>query len=66
MEGVLESCCCAFECGAQTAKSVWQGVWSVVHPLRFNKPNKICTEKNPGTNWPHLYLENPSTAGFKI
>ena len=37
MEGVLESCCCAFECGAQTAKSVWQGVWSVIHPLRFNK-----------------------------
>ena len=25
MEEVLESCCCAFECDAQTAKSVWQG-----------------------------------------
>ena len=41
MEGMLGSCCCAFECGAQTAESVWQGVWSVVHPLRFNNLDKV-------------------------
>ena len=43
MEEVLESCCCAFECDAQTAKSVWQGMWSVVHPLRFNNLDIVQT-----------------------